>query len=304
MPISDLQTNRTIPVEFASTLKSRIVYSLTSIPFILVHLSCLLVFWAGFSWFALGMCVLMYGIRMFGITAGFHRYFAHRSYETGRFFQLVLALLGTAAAQKGPLWWAAHHRRHHRYSDREEDVHSPIVKNFWWAHVGWVLSPQFDETDYKAIRDFSDYPELLFLNRYHVMAPIALAAALFYFGVGMRVLFPSLQTSGFQVLVWGFFVSTVFLYHGTFFINSLCHIVGTRRFDTGDSSRNNFWLALITLGEGWHNNHHRYPGSERQGFYWWEIDISHYGLTVLSFLGLVWNLRIPPEEIYEEAVRN
>ncbi len=275
-----------------------------SIPFILVHFSLGLIFWAGFSGFAAGMCLVMYAVRMFGITAGFHRYFAHRSFKTSRVFQFILAILGTAAAQKGPLWWAAHHRHHHRYSDREEDIHSPVVRGFWWAHIGWILSPRYDETDYNAIRDFSRYPELRWLNRYHYLVPIAMAVCLFYFGVLIKILFPELHTSGFQVLVWGFLVSTVLLYHGTFFINTLCHIVGTRRFATDDSSRNSFWLAIITLGEGWHNNHHRYPGSERQGFYWWEIDISHYILSIFSWMGLVWDLRKPPREIYEEVRRN
>lgn len=303
MAISDIQSSTPIFVDIGSQQKNKILLILNTVPFALVHLSCFLVFWAGFSWFALGLCILMYGIRMFGITAGFHRYFAHRSYRTSRVFQFILALLGTAAAQKGPLWWAAHHRHHHRYSDKEEDIHSPIVKGFWWAHVGWILSPRYDDTNYQAIRDFSRYPELQFLNRYHYLIPIAAAMGLFNLGVLMRVLFPSLQTSGFQVLVWGFFISTVILYHCTFFINTLCHIVGTRRFETSDSSRNSFWLALVTLGEGWHNNHHRYPGSERQGFYWWEIDFSHYFLKWLSWLGIVWNLKIPPQGIYEEAAR-
>ncbi len=301
MAISDTRLNKPIYPNIDLSRKDRILHRLNSIPFVLVHLSCLLVIWAGFSWFALGMCIFMYGIRMFGITAGFHRYFAHRTYKTSRWFQFVLAFLGTSAAQKGPLWWAAHHRHHHRFSDQDEDIHSPIVKGFWWAHIGWVLSPQYDETNYKAIRDFSQYPELQFLNRFHGIAPVLVAVLLFYFGVLMRILFPSLQTSGFQLLVWGFFVSTVFLYHCTFSINTLCHIVGRKRFQTGDSSRNSFWLALFTLGEGWHNNHHRYPGSEQQGFYWWEIDISHYILTMLSWVGIVWDLRKPPEEIYLEA---
>jgi stearoyl-CoA desaturase (delta-9 desaturase) len=128
-----------------------------------------------------------------------------------------------------------------------------------------------------------------------------MGVSLFGFGVLLNSLFPALGTSGFQMLVWGFFISTTILYHGTFTVNSLAHRWGSRRFRTTDDSRNNLFIALITLGEGWHNNHHRYLSSERQGFYWWEIDVSHYILTMLSWMGIVWELKTPPKSIYEEA---
>ena len=276
-------------------------YFSTSYAFLGVHVACLLVFWAGVSWIAIVMCLLLTYIRLFGITAGFHRYFSHRTYKTSRVGQFLLAWLGTSSAQMGPLWWAAHHRHHHRFSDQEPDVHSPITAKFWWSHFGWILDPINKRTNYKAVRDFARFPELRFLNEYHMIPPIILAVAMFYFGVGVNALAPGLGTSGLQMLTWGFFVSTVLLYHLTFTINSVAHVVGNRRFETHDDSRNNWFLALITLGEGWHNNHHYYPGSERQGFYWWEIDLTHYGLKVLSWFGLVWNLRKPPEHVLEKG---
>lgn len=269
--------------------------------FWLVHLSCILVLWVGFSWVALAVCVLLYIVRMFAITGGYHRYFSHRSYQTSRPFQFILACLGASSAQKGPLWWASHHRHHHRHSDTEEDVHPPIIHGIWYAHVGWVLSSQFVKPRLELMKDFLKFPEIRLVDRFHLIPPVLLGAATYFFGAFLQSYAPSLATSGSQMLVWGFFVSTVLLYHGTFCINSMAHLVGSKRFKTGDHSRNCFILALITLGEGWHNNHHRYPGSERQGFYWWEIDITHYILKTLSWFGVVWDLRSPPARIYEEA---
>ncbi|QOV23141.1 acyl-CoA desaturase [Anabaenopsis elenkinii] len=272
-----------------------------NIPFISVHIAGLLIFSVGFSWTALITCLLLWFVRMFGITAGYHRYFSHRTYQTTRFFQFILAVLGNASAQLGPLWWAAHHRHHHKYADTEQDIHSPVVHGSWWSHIGWVVSPQYSQTDEYQIRDFAKYPELQYLNRFHMVVPLLLAITVTVIGILFEIYLPSLQTSGLQMLIWGFCLSTVLLYHSTFTINSLAHIIGSRRFHTSDNSRNNLFLALITLGEGWHNNHHYYPASERQGFYWWEIDITHYILTVLSWLGIVWNLRTPPPKIYDQS---
>ena len=266
-----------------------------------VHLGCLGVIWVGFSWTAFWTCLALYAIRMFGITGAYHRYFSHRSYDTSRPFQFMLGLLGATAAQKGPIWWAAHHRHHHKHSDTEEDIHPPGIYGLWWAHVGWVLSSQFVDTRVDGAKDLSRFPELRWLDRYHILPPVALFTALAAFGAVLQAKFPGLGTSAMQMVVWGFCISTTLLYHGTFCINSLAHVIGRPRFKTGDDSKNSFLLAIITLGEGWHNNHHRYPGSERQGFYWWELDITHYVLKALSAVGLVWNLREPPARIYEEA---
>jgi len=258
------------------------------IPFTLMHIACLGVLIVDFSLSALLLCIGLYALRMFALTAGYHRYFSHRSYKTSRPFQFILGLLGTLAVQKGPLWWAAHHRRHHKYSDQEGDVHSPVQEGFWWSHIGWIVSPRFDPTDWDAIKDFSRYPELRWLNKYHLIPPILMAVGLFFVG-------------GWQWLVWGFFVSTVALYHGTFSVNSLSHVWGSRRFATTDQSRNNFLIALWTGGEGWHNNHHHYMASVRQGFYWWEVDFSYYVLRMMSWIRLVSDLRVPPKHLLSAA---
>jgi stearoyl-CoA desaturase (delta-9 desaturase) len=256
----------------------------SSLPFLAVHLIALAApFVTGFSKVAIGWAVGMYALRMFAITAGFHRYFSHRTYKTSRPFQFVLAVLGTLSVQKGVLWWAAHHRHHHRFADQEEDIHSP-QRGFFWSHVGWVLCRRYNRTEYQDIRDFAKYPELRWLNRYHLVVVVAFAAALFWIG-------------GWTALLWGFFVSTALLWHGTYTINSLAHVFGRRRYATSDTSRNSLLLALLTFGEGWHNNHHYYQSATCQGFYWWEIDLSYYILKLLSWCGLVWDLRRPPRQI-------
>jgi len=272
-----------------------------SLAFLSVHFFCLTIFFTGVSFVALTVGFLLYVIRMWAITAGFHRYFAHRSFQTSRVFQFIMAFIGTTSAQLGPLWWAGHHRHHHRFSDMEEDLHSPVRRGFWWSHCGWIVCKRYGATRFDLMRDFASFRELRWLNKYNIVAPILLATGTFFLGVVLNRFFPSLGTSGLQMLVVGFFVSTVFLYHGTFSINLLSHLFGSKRFDLKDESRNNFWLALITLGEGWHNNHHRYPQSERQGFYWWEIDISHQILRFLSLFGIVWGLKTPPKFLLDEA---
>jgi stearoyl-CoA desaturase (Delta-9 desaturase) len=256
---------------------------LRSLPFALVHLAPLALFWTGARPIDWAVCAGLYFARMFFITAGYHRYFAHRSYKMGRVMQFLMALGGTLAMQKGVLWWASHHRLHHRLSDQPGDVHSP-KDGVWWSHVGWILSPAHEETDFEKIRDFAKFPELRWLNRNYVLPPVGLAVLLFLLG-------------GPSMLLAGFFLSTTLLYHGTFTINSLSHMIGRRRYVTKDTSRNSFVLALITLGEGWHNNHHYYQSSANQGFFWWELDISFLILKALSVFGLVWDLRRPPAHV-------
>jgi stearoyl-CoA desaturase (delta-9 desaturase) len=213
----------------------------------------------------------------------------------------LLGFLGATSAQKGPIWWASHHRHHHRHSDTPEDVHSPIVSGIYYAHVGWVLSSQFVETRWELVKDLAKFKELVLLDKFYYIPPVILAVSTYLLGFALNFWFPQLGTNGLQMLTWGFFVSTVFLYHGTFCVNSVAHLHGTKRFVTTDESRNSFLVSLITLGEGWHNNHHRYPGSESQGMYWWEVDISHYIIKALSWLGLVWDIRHYPERLYKEA---
>ena len=251
------------------------------IPFALMHLLPLGALYTGADPVDWLVCLGLYYVRMVGITAGFHRYFSHRAYKLGRVSQFLLAFLGTAAAQKGPLWWAAHHRHHHKYSDAPEDLHSPRQSGFWWSHLGWILSTENDETQWDRIQDFAKYPELRWLNRHFLVPPTLLGVATFLVG-------------GWSMLFVGFFLSTALLYHGTFVINSLAHVVGWRRFETTDTSRNSFILALITCGEGWHNNHHHYQSSANQGFFWWELDVSYYLIRLAEFVGLAWDVRTPP----------
>lgn len=271
------------------------------IPFIGMHVACLAVLWVGWSATAVVVAIALYMVRMFALTGAYHRYFSHRTYRTSRWFQFVLAALGNSAVQRGPLWWAAHHRHHHRHSDTEEDFHAPTIHGFWWSHMGWITSRKAFPTDMRAVPDLAKYPELVFLNRYDVVIPIFLAVALFALGAMLERFAPSLGTSGQQMLVWGFFVSTIVLFHGTCTINSLAHLMGRRRYATDDHSRNSFLLALITLGEGWHNNHHRYPGTVRQGFFWWEVDITYYVLWGLSKVGLIWDLSPVPSSALSTA---
>jgi stearoyl-CoA desaturase (delta-9 desaturase) len=266
------------------------------VPFIGVHLMCFGVIWVGFSWFALWVALGLYLIRMFAITAFYHRYFSHKTFKTSRLMQFAFAMIGASAVQRGPLWWAAHHRNHHRHSDQPEDLHSPRQHGFWRAHMGWFMTPNGFVTHSERIPDLNRFPELKWVDRFDVLMPVVLATALFFLGGWLEQAHPELGTSGPQLLIWGFFVSTVVLFHGTVTINSLSHVWGTRRYRTRDDSRNNWFLAIITLGEGWHNNHHHFPGSTRQGFFWWEYDITWYALKVMSWLGLVWDLKaVPPE---------
>jgi stearoyl-CoA desaturase (delta-9 desaturase) len=248
---------------------------------------CVVVY--GWSWSGLLLALGLYAVRMFGLTAGYHRYFAHRSYKTSRVFQFLLALLGTFATQKGPLWWAGHHRTHHKYSDEPGDPHSVKQRGFWWAHLGWILVRRYVETDYARIKDFASVPELRWLNKWHLLPPVVMAVTLYLIG-------------GHWALTWGFLVSTTLLWHGTFCVNSLAHLFGRRAYETGDNSRNSFLIATFTLGEGWHNNHHYYQASERQGFYWYQLDITHAVLKTLSWVGVVWDLNEPPRQVRDRRI--
>ena len=244
------------------------------------------VIWLGWSWTGLALALALYIPRLFFVTAGYHRYFSHRSYKTSRAMQLVLAFFAESTAQKGVLWWAAHHRRHHRLSDQPGDLHSVRQSGFWWAHMGWLMARDFEDTDEAAIKDFAKYPELRWLDRHFLVPPFVVALV-------------TLAIGGWFALFWGFFVSLVLAWHGTFTINSLSHLFGARPYETTDDSRNNFALALITLGEGWHNNHHHYQVAARQGFRWYQVDLTYYGLCALAAVGLVKDLHGVPAHILE-----
>ena len=266
------------------------------IPFLILHLACFTVIWVGWSPIAIIIAISFYALRMIGITAFYHRYFAHKAFKAGRATQFIFALIGSAATQRGPLWWASHHRHHHHYSDTDKDIHSP-KKGFFWSHVGWFLSDKHFKTRLDLIPDFAKFKELVILDRFDILVPLACSILMYLLGVLLNILFPSLGTSGLQMLVWGYVISTVVLLHATLSINSFAHKVGSRRFKTSDTSRNNFLLAIITFGEGWHNNHHQFPSSARQGIRWWEVDLSFYLIKVMERIGLVWSVKPGPNEV-------
>jgi stearoyl-CoA desaturase (delta-9 desaturase) len=273
------------------------------LPFVAIHVACLGAFATGASATAVTVAATLFLVRMFAITAFYHRYFSHRAFRTSRAAQFVFALLGASAVQRGPLWWAAHHRHHHAHADRQEDPHSPVQHGFLRSHCGWFLARENFATRLARVPDLARYPELRWLDRYDAVVPAVLAALLFGTGAWLERAAPHLGVSGAQLLVWGFCISTVVLWHATFTINSLAHRFGSRRYATRDDSRNNAWLALLTLGEGWHNNHHRYPAAARQGFFWWEIDVAWYGLRLLEALGVVRDLTPVPAAIRDSHRR-
>jgi len=256
---------------------------------VLIHVGTFVAIARGTDWGLVALATSFYFVRMFAVTGVYHRYFAHRAYKTSRAFQFVLALLGTSATQKGPLWWASSHRLHHRYSDTPRDIHSPKQRGFWHAHMGWWLGREHEATDWKQIKDFAKYPELVFLERWHIVGVLACMAV----ATALR---------GWDGFLWGYVVSTCALLHGTFTINSLAHVYGSRRYETPDTSRNNFALALLTMGEGWHNNHHHYMNSANQGFFWWEVDMSYYILKGLESVGLIWDVKKSPRHFVQPAV--
>jgi stearoyl-CoA desaturase (Delta-9 desaturase) len=261
-----------------------------NLPFWSVHVMALVgAIYVGWSWAAFWWLVGSYAVRMFAITAGYHRYFSHRTYKTSRAFQLVLAVLGLTSVQQGPLWWAAHHRRHHKYSDMPEDIHSPIQRGFIWSHMQWILAKRHKATDIERIKDFAKYPELRFLNRHDLACAVLTAVGTYFIG-------------GSVALFWGFFVSVVVAWHITFCINSVAHVIGKRRYKTTDDSRNNALLGIVAFGEGWHNNHHHYQRSARQGFYWWEVDLSYYVLKLLEVFHIVWDVEGVPKHVRDQTV--
>jgi stearoyl-CoA desaturase (Delta-9 desaturase) len=266
-----------------------IVYP-SAIPFVLVHLACLTVIWLGITWQAVALCFGLYWLRIFAIGAGYHRYFSHRTYSTSRAFQFLLALLAQSSAQKSVLWWTAKHRHHHLHSDTAQDIHSPRHKGFLYSHLGWIFARRHGDTDLTKVSDLACYPELMWLHRLELAPAVALSVFCYL-------------VAGWSGLVVGFFWSTALVYHATFCINSLAHVRGRKRYVTGDDSRNNWLLAIFTMGEGWHNNHHAYQSSVRQGFRWWEIDPTYYLLRTLSWIGLVWNLKMPPPQVLRNEQR-
>ena len=272
------------------------------IPFVALHLGCLAVFFVGWSVPSIMVALILYIVRMFAITGFYHRYFSHRSFKTSRFIQFFFAVLGASAVQRGPLWWSSYHRYHHKHSDTAMDIHSPSQAGFWKSHMFWFMGKSNFRTKNELIGDFIKYPELRILDRFDTLVPILLAVGVTFIGYILNTYKPEWGTNGPQLFVWGFIISTVFLFHGTCSTNSIAHRFGTRRYITGDDSRNNLFISLITLGEGWHNNHHHYPSSINQGFYWWEIDITYAVLKVLSLFGIIWDLKKVPKNILRTSL--
>ena len=263
----------------------------SAVVFWVVQCSAFLIFFISFSWTFLALWAVSHFLRAIGLTLAFHRYFAHRSFQMNRTARFVWSFIGTAAMQKGPLWWAGHHVNHHRYADRDGDPHSPMVSGIYYAHIGWFLNDaRHDrlEASNPVMRDFSKAPEIVWLNKNFWAPPLLLAIAMFLIG-------------GMPWLIWGFCVPTMTLAHATFAINTVNHMFGSRRFDTIDESRNNLVTAFFAVGEGWHNNHHRYQRSARNGFYWWEFDPTWYVIRLMQMIGLVWDVKTVPHRIYEEA---
>ena len=276
---------------------------LRAAPFVAIHLACLGVFFTGVSPVAVAAAIGFYLLRMFFITAFYHRYFGHRAFRASRPVQFLMAVLGCTAGQRGPLWWAGHHREHHATADTEADPHSPSHRGMWFSHTLWFLTRKSFALPEGRVRDWLKFPELKILERIDWLPFVLFGAGCYGLGAWLESTAPELGADGPQMLVWGFFISTVALYHATYSINSLAHRFGSRRFDTRDDSRNNWWLALITLGEGWHNNHHRFPAAARQGFTWWEIDLSYLALKALASIGVISDLRDVPDHVVKGAER-
>ncbi|MGH1361842.1 MAG: acyl-CoA desaturase [Burkholderiaceae bacterium] len=267
------------------------------IPFVLLHLGCLGVIWVGVSQTSVLVAAILYALRMFAVTGFYHRYFSHAAFRTSRKVQFIFAVIGASSVQRGALWWASQHRHHHLHSDQPADAHSPGQHGFFWSHMGWFMARGNFATRRELLGRLGQFPELRFLDRFDSLVPVLLALALYLLGETLAWVAPHLATSGPQLLVWGFFISTVALYHATFSINSLAHCFGRRRYRTHDNSRNSAILAILTFGEGWHNNHHHYPGAVRQGVAWWEFDLTYYGLRLLAAFGLIWDLKEMPESL-------
>lgn len=268
------------------------------VPFIALHLGCFGVIWVGVSALAVWVALASYLVRAFAVSAFYHRAFSHRAFKAGRATQFAFAVLGAAATQRGPLWWAAQHRLHHQHSDTDADPHSS-TRGFWWSHLVWFLTRAGFRTPLHRVRDLARFPELRWLNRFDLAAPVGYAVTMYALGAVLESVHPA--TSAWQMLVWGYVLPTVALMHATFFVNSLAHRIGRRRFETADNSRNNALLALATMGEGWHNNHHRHAASARLGFYWWQLDLGYLGLRLLEAVGLVRDLKTPPDAVMREG---
>lgn len=264
----------------------------------LIHGLVGFVYFTGVSHTALWVCGLSFLWRTIFLSVSYHRYFSHRAFETGRAFQCFLAVAGSICMQKGALWWASTHRKHHQYTDTHRDPHSPVAHGFWYAHIGWALHKDSLQTDYSKVKDFARFPELVWLNEKSDWVHALYALGLVMTGEVLRYTRPELGTSGPQLLLWGYLISGLMHLHTIFLVNSLGHLKGARPYtevessEAEDNSRNIWWLALLTAGEGWHNNHHAYPTSSKLSLHWWQFDLGWLVIRAFEALGLVRRVRV------------
>lgn len=263
---------------------------------ILFHLSVVLVFISGYSFTALITFLILYLARLFVITGFYHRYYSHQSYQTSRWLQFILTLIGTSAGQQGPLSWATSHITHHQHADTRGDPHSPVLTSGLYAHIGWLMQKDALPTNDKLVKPFLKFPEIVFLDRYHYLGTTGLIISLALLGTFLSTHHPELGTSALQLVSWGFILSTLLILHGACLVNSVAHLYGYRRFRTTDNSHNVWWLFPLTLGDNWHNNHHHTPRSASFSYAWWEVDIIYLCILLLEKSGLVWNVKRPQHQ--------
>lgn len=251
-----------------------------------VHAVALLAPWT-FSWVNLAVAALLHALLGgLGICVGYHRLFSHLSFTASRPLTRVLATLGALTVQGGPTAWVANHRRHHQYSDKPGDPHDS-TRGFWWAHMGWILvgvpKGELEERKRRYAPDMMRVPYFRFLDRWYWALQIPLGLALLWVG-------------GWDMVVWGVAVRLVATYHTTYLVNSATHWFGYQTYDSRDRSRNNWWVALLAYGEGWHNNHHAFPWSARAGLRVWEVDVAYWSIRLFKKLGLVTDIWVPSRE--------
>ena len=289
MPSAAIALPTSVPTRPVWYRVTRIALSLS--PLLAVHFALVAIPFVEFTWWSVLAIFVVTRIVGLGVTVGLHRYFSHHSFKTSRGFQFLLAFAGCTALQKGPLWWAIHHRLHHRHSDRPDDPHSPVVSGFWYGHVGWLFSRDLMNPDPTVVRDLTRYPELVWLDRFWMLPGLLLAATAY-------------ALLGMNGLLYGYCLSVVFVFQVTFAVNSIGHLWGPQRDATGEGSRNNMLLGYLAMGDGWHNNHHRAPSSARHGFAWYELDIAYQFIKFLNLVGLAWDVKQPPTSIMRTPSEN
>jgi stearoyl-CoA desaturase (delta-9 desaturase) len=279
-----MQNEKTI--QFGAAAKDERLNWTTTIVMILFHLGAVAALFV-FSWKAFAVAVFLYWMTVgLGISLGYHRLHTHRSYKTPKLLEYFFAVCGASTLEGGPIFWVATHRIHHQKSDHEGDPHSPR-DGAWWSHVGWILLGEAKHNNTRLLSkyapDLAKDPFYVWLNNYHWVPVLVLAVILY-------------ATGGIPFVLWGICMRIVVGLHATWLVNSATHMWGSRRFDTHDDSKNNWWVALLTFGEGWHNNHHAHPTSARHGLAWYEVDISWISLKVMKFLGIAKSVHVANTE--------